>query len=189
MSEAKKEKAKKAPLALFPLAAMEGASRVLDKGASKHGGHFNWRKKGNEVQAKMYANAMMRHVMSWTEGEDLDPESGEHPLAHVIAGCALVLDAIKHGTMVDDRDKPSTSYKLTPEDAGRWVSVETPPAHTITLPVEPYPAGSVWKNPEGLEAVVVSRGLYGSWVTLRCTKTGEYLLIHSPELESWEPAT
>lgn len=100
----------KDPLWLLPSTALRETSRVLKLGAKKYG-QWNWR--DNQVCASTYMSAILRHMEEWNDGIDADEESGEHPLAHVIASAMIVLDAIKHGTLVDDRYKPCSD---SPQD-------------------------------------------------------------------------
>jgi len=69
-------------------------------GACKYGSH-NWRSIG--VRSDVYYDAMQRHIMSWWEGETLDPESGAPHLAHVAACCIILLDAEAAGKLTDNR--------------------------------------------------------------------------------------
>jgi hypothetical protein len=55
------------------------------------------------VEIMTYLAAMRRHIDCLIDGEDIDPESGAHHLGHVAAGCAIVLDARRAGTLVDNR--------------------------------------------------------------------------------------
>lgn len=67
------------PRGLAPIVA------VLTYGAHKYAPD-NWK---NVPQAReRYADALLRHVFAWLEGEKLDPESGLHHLAH--AGCCVL---------------------------------------------------------------------------------------------------
>lgn len=92
---------KKAPLGLLPPVAMEQAAWVHKLGADKYG-PWNWRK--TKVKASTYISAIMRHLsLGWVQGEDNDPESGKSHLAHIIAGCNILLDAQHHGCLEDDR--------------------------------------------------------------------------------------
>ena len=50
-----------------------------------------------------YLGAMKRHIDALLDGEDLAPDSGVHHLGHIAASCAIVLDAGKNGTLVDNR--------------------------------------------------------------------------------------
>ena len=93
----------KAPMELIPYKQLAPVARVLRTGASKYGIR-NWRTE--PISASTYIGAIARHALvEWAEGGDTDKDSGEHPLAHVIASCLLVLDAIEHGTFVDDRKR------------------------------------------------------------------------------------
>lgn len=81
------------PLDLLPPVALAEVARVLQHGAVKYG-RFNWREAG--VKPEVYLGAMLRHLMQWASGEDMDPDSGMHHLAHVMASCCIVLDAEAH---------------------------------------------------------------------------------------------
>lgn len=69
-------------------------------GARKYG-PFNWR--GNAVVASIYIDALIRHAMSWFEGEECADDSGVHHLGHAIACLGILLDAQETGNLVDDR--------------------------------------------------------------------------------------
>ena len=73
---------------------------AMKTGMDKYG-LFNWR--GTEVKSSVYYDAIMRHLMEWRDGEMLDAESGLHPLAHVMACCAILIDAQEQDTLFDDR--------------------------------------------------------------------------------------
>lgn len=73
---------------------------VMALGARKYG-RFNWRATG--VASSVYYDAMRRHLAAWRDGEEIDPESGESHLAHVMACCAILLDARAQGVLKDDR--------------------------------------------------------------------------------------
>ena len=91
---------KKSPLGLIPLAALEAAAGAHALGADKYG-PWNWRE--HSVAASVYIHAMLRHIKAWQEVEDIDPESGVSHLGHVMACCGILLDAQRHGQLVDDR--------------------------------------------------------------------------------------
>ena len=96
----------KDPLHLIPAAGTRPTARVLRLGAEKYG---QWNFRENQLFLHTYIGAMKRHIEEfWDEGLDKDEESGEHPLAHVIASAMIVLDAIKHGTLIDNRWKPAS---------------------------------------------------------------------------------
>lgn len=82
---------------------MEEMAKALECGRIKYT-ERNWMK--NKVKMNTYRSAILRHLNAIAEGEDIDPESGAHHLGHVMAGCAIMLDARKHGMLVDDRVLP-----------------------------------------------------------------------------------
>ena len=90
----------KCPLQLLPSFPQQEAAWVFKHGADKYGA-YNWRE--NHVVASTYMGAMRRHLEAWYNGQDIDPESGHHHLAHVIASAMIVLDADEHDTLSDDR--------------------------------------------------------------------------------------
>jgi len=92
----------KAPLEYLITSVDEGDARVLKGGADKYGVR-NWLI--DKILASTYEGAIKRHLKDWIEGQDIDPDSGEHPFHHIRACCAIVLDAEKHGTLIDDRDR------------------------------------------------------------------------------------
>jgi hypothetical protein len=96
--------ATKPQLALLPPAFNEEVAKALALGAKKYG-TFNWRE--TQVEMMTYLHAMRRHIDEVIERIDIDPESGAHHLGHVAAGCAIILDARKHGTLVDNRPPQS----------------------------------------------------------------------------------
>lgn len=84
----------------IPPALNAETAKALSCGAVKYG-PWNWRE--NKVEMMTYLGAMKRHIDALIEGEDIDPESGAHHLGHVAAGCGIVLDARKCGTLIDNR--------------------------------------------------------------------------------------
>lgn len=70
---------------------------------------FNWQ--DTPIQASIYYDAIMRHLLAWYTGEDVDPHSksrGLH-LASVMAGASILIDAFATGVVVDDRPKKAAS--------------------------------------------------------------------------------
>lgn len=92
----------KAPMELLPPVALIETAWVQGLGAAKYG-RYNWR--DNNVNASTYVSAIMRHLIAWQQGEDIDPESGRSHLAHIAAGCNILMDAKAHGTLIDDRPR------------------------------------------------------------------------------------
>jgi len=95
---------KKPQLHMIPPAASEAMARALELGARKYG-ERNWIE--SQVEYTTYHSAMRRHLDAIMDGEDLDPESTIHHLGHVMASAAIVLDAMRHGTLIDNRVLPS----------------------------------------------------------------------------------
>lgn len=81
-----------------------------DAACHKHGadkyGERNWREQA--IKLSTYEGAILRHFLAWTNGEDKDPDSGLSHLTHIRACCAVVLDSIKHETIIDDRNRQET---------------------------------------------------------------------------------
>lgn len=92
----------KPPLANLPPEGMRAVARVQAYGHLKYGQYHNYRK-GLEISRN--ASCAMRHIMAVMDGEDLDPESGEHHFAHAACRLMFVLQNIRDGTMIDDRYK------------------------------------------------------------------------------------
>ena len=90
----------KPQLQLIPPALNEETAKALSHGGIKYS-PWNWRE--NKVEMMTYLGAMKRHIDCLIEGEDIDPDTGAHHLGCVAAGCGIVLDARKHGTLVDNR--------------------------------------------------------------------------------------
>jgi len=102
----------KPSVALVPSGALLEMADVFALGATKYG-PFNWRK--DPVEAMTYANAALRHLFSWVDGEDIDPESGRSHLAHFACCAAIVLDAMHNGTLIDNRPFAGPAARLIRE--------------------------------------------------------------------------
>lgn len=100
---------KKPDLALIPGSALIHLAKAFENGRDKYGS-FNWRDK--KVQAMIYASADIRHGLSWIDGEDYAQDSGVHHLAHKMACCAILLDAIECGCLIDNRPTKGASAAL-----------------------------------------------------------------------------
>lgn len=70
---------------LLPPYALEETVRVLTFGAQKYE-RDNWKKVPDSK--RRYFDALQRHVWAWKQGEQIDPESGLHHLAHAM--CCLM---------------------------------------------------------------------------------------------------
>lgn len=91
---------KKVSMSKIPSIAIAHEALAMMDGAGKYGPH-NWR--GNGVQAMIYIDALLRHVMLWVEGQEEAPDSGCHHLGHARACLGILLDAQATGNLIDDR--------------------------------------------------------------------------------------
>lgn len=91
---------RKPSISCIPCAPLFELGAALQSGGLKYGAH-NWRAIG--VRASVYYNAAMRHIMSWWEGEDSDPESQMPHLAHAAACLFILRDSELKENMTDDR--------------------------------------------------------------------------------------
>lgn len=118
------------PIALIELA------RVMQLGGGKYG-PYNWQ--DTKIDATTYYDAAMRHLMEWftlpsAEGfQNTDPESKAHILGHVMACCAILIDAQMSNHWIDNRPKTTPVHPRIVELAG----------DPIILPTrQPEPAGA-----------------------------------------------
>lgn len=103
--------AKKIPLHLVPPTLTLGAARGLKEGADKYG-PYNWREAG--VDTNTYTGAMLRHLLAYMDGEDVDPESkvGKTHLEGIAACCAILMDAGPLGKLEDNRPPKGKAAEL-----------------------------------------------------------------------------
>lgn len=94
----------KPPVSAIPPVAILNLGKAMQDGKEKYG-HMNWRE--TNVRSDVYYNAMMRHLLQWFDGEDRAEDSNCHHLAHVMACCAILLDAEASGSLIDDRPTSS----------------------------------------------------------------------------------
>jgi hypothetical protein len=90
----------KPPLSCIPSQPLFILGAALLSGSLKYGRH-NYRAIG--VRSSVYYDACLRHLMSWWEGEDTDPESGVHHLGHAMACLVILLDVMETDLLNDDR--------------------------------------------------------------------------------------
>ena len=92
---------------ISPVAMLEEGI-IMQDGADKYG-PFNWQDK--PIQASIYYDAMMRHLLAWYTGQNVDPhsKSGGLNLAAVRACAGILIDAQATGTIIDDRPKKAAS--------------------------------------------------------------------------------
>jgi hypothetical protein len=132
----------KLPIHLWPAAATAlGCLGLLD-GALKYG-RSNFRAVG--IRATIYGDALIRHVQAWLEGQNVDPTSGLHPLAHALATLAIIVDADAAGKLHDDRHYPggymNLVERLTPEvERLKALHADKSPHHYTIQDTIPAPA-------------------------------------------------
>lgn len=91
---------KKVPLSTVPAPVLMEVGLAMLEGARKYGRH-NYREAG--VRASVYYDALMRHMMDWWEGEDIDPDSGLSHVTKAIATLTVLRDSMIRENWVDDR--------------------------------------------------------------------------------------
>jgi len=74
---------------LLPPLALKAMVEVLTFGAQKYE-RENW--KYVPDSKRRYFDALQRHVWAWKEGEEFDPESGKHHLAHAMCCLAFLYE-------------------------------------------------------------------------------------------------
>ena len=90
----------KVPRSTVPAPVIAELGVAMLEGALKYGRH-NYRSIG--VRASVYYDAANRHLDSFWEGEDIDPDSGLSHITKAIATLTVLRDAQIRGKMVDDR--------------------------------------------------------------------------------------
>lgn len=90
----------KVPLSTVPCLVLLEVGLAMLEGAQKYGRH-NYRADG--VRASVYFDALMRHMMAWWEGEDIDPDSALSHVTKAIASLIVLRDSMMNGNWTDDR--------------------------------------------------------------------------------------
>jgi hypothetical protein len=91
---------KKVPLHNIPCRPLFEVGLAFMEGARKYGSH-NYRDVG--VRASVYYDAVMRHLMAWWEGEEIDPDSGVPHIIKAIACLFVLRDSMYMCNWSDDR--------------------------------------------------------------------------------------
>ena len=81
---------------------------ALAHGAKKYG-PYNWR--DIPIEVSQYISAARRHLGDYYDGEEHDPDSNVHHIAHAIAGLTILMDAIIRKKLIDDRPKTAPTSK------------------------------------------------------------------------------
>jgi hypothetical protein len=90
----------KPPMSLLPFGALREVAHVLAFGREKYGAH-SWRYHAGEWSRM--ADAAMRHLGAWIDGENVDPETGRSHLAHAACCVLFLLAYVLDGRGRDDR--------------------------------------------------------------------------------------
>ena len=98
----------KPQLWLVPSSGTIHCAMAMKNGADKYGA-YNWR--DNPVRMSIYIDAAMRHLYQLLDGEDVAQDSGVHHAGHAMACMAIILDAIEHGNIIDDRPPKGPAAK------------------------------------------------------------------------------
>lgn len=93
----------KPPFRAIPVTALVWLGKAMMDGLRKYG-VLNWRDK--PVTASTYYDAALRHLFAYWDGEQYASDSKVHHLGHVMACCAIIIDAEEQGTLNDDRGTP-----------------------------------------------------------------------------------
>ena len=101
--------AKKPRLSLVPPSGLVYAALAMANGADKYG-PYNFRDK--KVQAMIYLEACIRHVLAWQDGEECAQDSGVPHLGHALACLLILIDAKETGNLIDNRPKPGVMAQL-----------------------------------------------------------------------------
>lgn len=95
---------RKPPQSTVPQNVMAEIGVGMMEGGMKYGRH-NYRVVG--VRASVYYDATRRHIDSWWEGEDLDPDSGLSHITKAITALVVLRDAMLQNKLTDDRPPKS----------------------------------------------------------------------------------
>lgn len=91
----------KAPISTISGQVLGEVGLAMLEGSLKYGRH-NYRVAG--VRASVYFDAVvLRHLLLWWEGQDIDPDSGLSHIIKAIAGLCVLRDSMLQGNWVDDR--------------------------------------------------------------------------------------
>ena len=98
---------RKAPLSTVPMGVVVEMGVGMLEGTAKYGRH-NYRCAG--VRASVYFDALMRHMIAWWEGEDVDQDSGMSHVTKALCTLAVLRDAQMQSMLTDDRPPRSQPF-------------------------------------------------------------------------------
>lgn len=91
---------KKVPFSVIPANVLGEIGLGLLEGGIKYRRH-NYRVAG--VRASVYYDATLRHLFSWWEGENIDPDSSINHIGKAIASLVVLRDSMMNENWNDDR--------------------------------------------------------------------------------------
>ena len=103
---------RKPRLSLVPPVSLVYQALAMQDGAEKYSS-YNWRKK--KIQAGIYVDACLRHLLAWFDGEEAAEDSGLPHLAHAIACLGILIDAVEGGNLIDNRPVPGATGRVIRE--------------------------------------------------------------------------
>lgn len=109
---------RKAPMSTVPANVLVEIGVAMLEGSVKYGRH-NYRVAG--VRSSVYYDAVMRHVMSWWEGEDIDPDSNMSHITKALSCLTVLRDAQMQGMCTDDRPPKSTPFYASLNEASALI--------------------------------------------------------------------
>ncbi len=101
--QATKHDGEKPRYALIPARAKEEVAKVFTYGGNKYD-VGNWHA-GDSFDYDRLQSASERHAQAFAMGEDIDPESGFHHLAHKVCCDMMLLELVLAGHGNDNRNK------------------------------------------------------------------------------------
>lgn len=160
--------------AIPPSAVLE-EGKAMAQGRAEYG-VLNWRAK--RITFSTYYDAIMRHLLALRDGEDIDPKSGAMHLGHIRANAGLMIDAIEHDMMTDDRH---VAGQVISKDVAEQMAAPLPKEESIVdlgdfrvsggmsvpdAPVIPT-VGTVWRSMKPTAVKVKIRKHEGENVVVR----------------------
>ena len=91
----------KPPISLIPREALEEEAKALAFGANKYG-RYNFR---DGIEYSRLIDAAMRHILAFSDGEDIDEESLCNHIGNARANLGMLLYMVKNKPEMDDRYK------------------------------------------------------------------------------------
>lgn len=90
-----------ASIVIMGAAMRYGAYEAPRLDGGKGYGPFNWREV--PIEAGVYIDAAVRHLMQWYDGEEIAADSGVSHLGHAMGAIGILIDAIENNTWIDTR--------------------------------------------------------------------------------------